>query len=452
MLKRLQSLKKSIKKVAGSVGRRLSLRPKKSKLTPKPAQPDKKILMFGWELPPFNSGGLGVACYELAQSIAKRNTAITFVLPKRQDIDVPFMDVAFADSAKYPDSAGSLAVHQIETPLTPYLKEAQYRTTLAGYRRLFPSKRKYGSDLIGEVYRYGDRAARVAKKENFDVIHVHDWLSFPAGIMAKKATKKPLVAHVHSIEYDRCHASGVDPNICAIEKEGMEKADRVIAISRYVKDRIMRYYGIDERKIEVVHNGINLDKFGRKRVGLKSLKSGGYKIVLFTGRITYQKGVDYLIKAAHKALKFNPKINFMIVGSGDMQRQIITEAARLGISDRVFFPGFLRGADLETIYRAADVYVMPSVSEPFGLVALEALSNKVPVILSKQSGVAEVVEHALKINFWDTDELANKIVAVLKNPSLRKVLSENGYENVQRCTWDSAADKCVNIYGSLVAA
>jgi len=415
-----------------------------------------KVLMFGWELPPFNSGGLGVACYELAESLSGKNTKITFILPTKHDIKIPFMDVDFAvdnhSNKSNHFSSKSVSVQSIDSPLSPYLNEKSYFETIKNHGNKGNSNQIYGDTLVDEVYRYGESAAKIAETKEFDVIHAHDWLSFPAGIKAKKVSHKPLIVHVHALEYDRSHEFGVNPQVCAIEKAGMDNADKVIAVSAYTKSRIIKFYGIPEDKIEVVHNGIKFSHKPTKKLSLKSIKSGGKKMVLFVGRITYQKGVDYLISAAYKALQINPKIIFMIVGSGDMTYQIIEQAAHFGISDKVFFPGFLRGDDLENIYRSADLYVMPSVSEPFGLVALEALSNKVPVIVSKQSGAAEVIRHSLKVDFWDTDELANKIIAVINNPSLRESLSRYGHKEVFDCTWDNAADKCIALYNKLSIA
>ncbi len=479
------SFKGAINTLLDDLGKKLPKRKSSVKnVVKKSASADKKVLMFGWELPPFNSGGLGVACYEMAQSMAKQHADITFVLPKQHKATIPFMKVTSADTDKISDrrqEAGSsfanklshlkdrLHIREIDTLLSPYLTEESYFDLIHQNSRLsaFFSKfsfaqflayirsNKYRSDLIGEVYRYGDAAAEVARKSDCDVIHAHDWLSFPAGICAKRVTKKPLVVHVHALEYDRSQANAVDHRICKIEKEGLSCADQVIAVSQYTKDRIVKFYGIKESKIKVVHNGINVDPnhiVKKDDKTLEHLKKHGRKIVLFVGRITYQKGVDYLIKAASKVVEHYPKAIFLIAGSGDMRNQIINQAASLGISDKVYFPGFLREKDLEKIYRSADVYVMPSVSEPFGIVALEAMVNGVPVILSKQSGAVEVVSHALKVDFWDTDELANKIVAVLKYPNLCQTLSSNGYDDAAKCSWDLTAEKCLDIYNNLSVA
>jgi glycosyltransferase involved in cell wall biosynthesis len=470
MIKKITKLKKSILSTTNGVGSRVkqlkktvvkSARPKKNLLTKKTPKQEKqrKVLMFGWELPPYNSGGLGVACYELAEAMSNHNSKITFVLPSKYDMDVPFMDVTHADSTNISiqskDSVidSNIKIQTVRSNLSPYLNETSYIEQHKQTKRHIGCSAgncQYGDTLIDEVYRYGESAAEVAKKEDFEIIHAHDWLSFPAGIKAKEVSHKPLVVHVHALEYDRSYEGGVNAQICAIEKSGMEAADKVIAVSGYTKKRIVDYYGIPADKIEVVHNGINIANKPIKKLTLKSIKSGGKKMVLFVGRITYQKGVDYLIEAAAKALKINKKLVFMIVGSGDMSHQIINQAANHAISDKVFFPGFLRGEELSKIYASADLYVMPSVSEPFGLVALEALSHKVPVIVSKQSGASEVIMHSLKVDFWDTNELANKIVAVIENPSLADSLSKNGHKEALSCTWDCAAKKCMAVYNQLV--
>lgn len=394
----------------------------------------KKVLMFGWELPPFNSGGLGVACYEMANSISKLNNEVTFVLPHHRDLKAPFMKVVFAQ----PDN---LKVVQIDAAISPYLSANEYKKKA--------KSKRHANTLISEVERYGREAGKIIQREKFDIIHAHDWLSFPAGVKAKETSGKPLVVHVHALEYDRCHEAGVDPEICAIEKDGLEKADKVIAISHYIKERIIKYYNIPAAKIAVVHNGIRITN-RPKAVPLNFLKKGGKKMVLFVGRITYQKGADYLIKAAAKVTKYNPLVSFMVVGSGDMEYQLMNEAASLGISDKIFFPGFLRDQNLEKIYRTADVFVMPSVSEPFGLVALEASANHVPVILSRQSGAAEVIKNSLKVDFWNTDELANLILTVLKNKALKNELSKNGFSDAKRCTWEVTAKKCLSVYDNLL--
>ncbi len=441
-----------------------------------PETDEQKVLMFGWELPPFNSGGLGVACYDLADALSKQNANITFVLPKRQEISTPFMKLAFAEEideellkksglfgrfGRFGRFGANFNIEEIDSPLSPYLTAEEYELRKDEYLKLFSkgffarlfSKRgmdQFSSDMIGEVYRYAAAAAKIAKTTDFDVIHAHDWLSFPAGITAKKISKKPFIAQVHALEQDR--SPSPNPAIVEIEKEGLEKADKVIAISHYVKNRIMQFYHIPENKIEVVHNGSGFIAPKDAKLHLKELKKNGQKIVLSAGRITYQKGIDYLVTAAAKAMVYDKNFILVIVGSGDMRHQIIQQAASLGISDRVFFPGFLRSKELEKLYQAADLFVMPSVSEPFGLVAAEAAARGIPIIISKQSGIGEVINHSLKVDFWDVDELANKITAVLHHKTLRDTLIDESAAEVSNCTWDHSATKCMKIYQNLQAA
>jgi glycosyltransferase involved in cell wall biosynthesis len=280
-------------------------------------------------------------------------------------------------------------------------------------------------------------------KRTCDVIYT--LLSFGAGLEAKRISGKPLVVHVHATEFDRCGGSnGVNNEVYELERVGMEDADCVIAVSQLTKDTITRYYGIPAEKVIVVHNGIDDLTFPyreTKSTRLKALKDRGYKIVLFVGRITLQKGPDYFIRAAKRVLEYNPKIIFLLAGSGDMERQVMNEAAYYKIADKMLFPGFLRGDDLADAYSVADLYIMPSVSEPFGITPLEAMRVGTPVIISKQSGVSEVVEHALKVDYWDIEEMASKILAVVGYPALHQSLRENGLREVEGINWDKAAKK-----------
>jgi len=394
---------------------------------------EQKILMFGWELPPFNSGGLGVACYELAESLSRRGSRITFVLPKKQNIKLPFADLVFASD--------KIKITGIDTALRPYQTAKSYTNEV-----ILSEDSRYDPSLLGEVIRYGKRAKKIVRNNKFDIIHAHDWLSFPAGIEAKKLSHKPLVVHVHATEFDRSGDGPVDKRICQIEKLGFENADRIIAVSQFTKNKIVRNYEIDPEKIDVVHNGIKAADRVLDENCFKKLKESGQKIVLFLGRITIQKGPDYFVKAAKKVIKFKPNTIFVVAGSGDMEKQVIQEAAYLGISDKVVFTGFLDHERLNSIYSSADVYIMPSVSEPFGIVALEALANKTPTIISKQSGVSETVENVLKVDFWDIDEIANKVISVLDNKSLGQCLSDMGAVEVQGNNWDLAATKCLQAY------
>lgn len=394
-----------------------------------------RVLMFGWELPPFNSGGLGVACYGLTKAMSK-NADILFVLPRKVDINPDFLKLLFASNIK---------VTTIDSPLTPYL-------TPSGYKKLLSEDiTVYGNSLFEEVFRYAEEAKKIASREDFDIIHAHDWLSFPAGIAAKEVSGKPLVVQLHSTEYDRCGGLNLNEGIYKIEKKGMEFADRVISVSNLTKSIISEHYGIKNSKIYTVHNRINADEYQEDiEDQVYKLKSDGKKVVLFAGRITLQKGPDYFVSAAKRVLDFEKNIVFVMAGSGDMEYRMMQQAAEMGISDKFIFTGFLRGKELSRIFKMADVYVMPSISEPFGIVALESIVHGTPVILSKQSGVSEIVQNALKVDFWDTEEIANKIISVLRHPSLHSTLKSNSEQEVKSFTWDTAANACLDIYRGVV--
>ncbi|MDO8524449.1 MAG: glycosyltransferase family 4 protein [bacterium] len=401
-----------------------------------------KVLMFGWEFPPFNSGGLGVACEGLAKALAFLGVKVVFVLPKKLNCSHPNFKIIFAD-----DAFDNLKIRVVDSLITPYATSQSYREI--SDKIVFNNF--YETDLFKEVLRYGQLAKKIAKTEVFDVIHAHDWLSFPAGIMAKNISGKPLVVQIHATEFDRCPSSP-NPFVYSIEKIGMEVADAVIAVSNYTKNKIIENYGIAPDKIRVVHNAIDPDYFNQNIENpnqLFGLKKAGKKIVLFVGRITLQKGPDYFLRAAQKVLQFDKNVIFIMAGSGDMERQMIEMASGLGIADKFLFAGFLTGEDLKKAYLAADLFVLPSVSEPFGLAALESLALKTPILVSKQSGIAEVIQNALKVDFWDTDEIANKILACLNYQGLGATLQEESLKEMDKLSWEKSAQKCLEIYNSL---
>ncbi|MBI2097536.1 MAG: glycosyltransferase family 4 protein [Candidatus Vogelbacteria bacterium] len=397
-----------------------------------------RVLMFGWEFPPQNSGGLGTACQGLTRALAATGAELIFVLPRRFAVQAPWQRVIFADGRGF-------SCRAVNSPLSPYLTANGYARRHAGADPL------YGQDLISEVYRYAAAAADLARGEHFDIIHAHDWLSFLAGLAVKEVSGKPLVVHVHATEFDRTGGNGVNPEVYAIEKEGMTRADRVVTVSQFTKNLVTRHYGVPEHKVTVVHNGIDFEPKPRLDERLSILKRRGEHLVLFVGRITLQKGPDYFVAAARRVLDLEPNVTFIVVGSGDMEDQVINQVAALGLGQHFIFAGFLRGAELDTLYQAADLYILPSVSEPFGLTPLESLSNGTPVLVSRQSGVAEVLRHALKVDFWDIDEMANQIVAVLRHPPLQRTLAAYGQADARRVTWSAAAEKCLHIYRSLVS-
>ena len=398
------------------------------------------VLMFGWEFPPYNSGGLGTACEGLTRALSDKGVKTIFVLPKKVGVNADFLDFRFANlqNVKFKPVPGLLY---------PYLTPEGYLKELAS-----GGNDIYGLSLLEEVRLYALRARAIAKREKFDVIHAHDWLTYPAGIMTQEVSNKPLVAHVHATEFDRGGGNGINSDIYQIEKEGMERADKIAAVSQWTKNIITYHYGISEKKVRVVHNGINVNQRPRFPSQLEKLKADGSKIVLFVGRITLQKGPDYFIRVAKRVLEYAPKTYFVMVGSGDMEGQVMQTAAYLGISDRFIFPGFLRGAELDQMYQAADLYILPSVSEPFGITPLEALANGTPVLVSKQSGVSEVLSHALKADFWDIDEMTDQILAVINHPTLQETLSKYGQLEIGQITWAETANKCLNLYQQILRA
>jgi glycosyltransferase involved in cell wall biosynthesis len=399
-----------------------------------------KVLMFGWEFPPFNSGGLGTACYGLTKGLHKHGIDVTFVLPSADiSLKADFVRIVSAENSKH---VRKIAIKSI---ITGYMSQQEYSQESSRVWNSKGSKKGYiyGKNLFEEVERFAKNAEAIALEENFDVIHSHDWMTYLAGIKAKKVSGKPLVVHMHATEFDRT-ADHPNQMIYDIERLGLEQADKIIAVSNLTKNKIIQHYGINPDKIEVVHNAVefNENKFKKENFRIKE----DDKIVLFLGRITIQKGPEYFVYAAKKALEVDPNIKFIFAGDGDMAPFIIEKTAELGISDKVLFTGFLRGAEIDKAYQMADVYVMPSVSEPFGITPLEAMRNNTPVIISKQSGVSEVINNCLKVDFWDIDQLANKIISVLKYPELHECLQENGISEVKRFNWEIPAKKCIEVY------
>ncbi|MBS3105396.1 glycosyltransferase family 4 protein [Candidatus Woesearchaeota archaeon] len=395
-----------------------------------------KVLMFGWEFPPLSSGGLGTACYGLTKGMSNKGIEITFVLPYSADI-------SGADFLKL-RSTSNIKIRKISSFLQPYMSSQEYKKLVTKK----PSPKIYGSTLFDEVHRYILAAEKIAEEEDFDVIHCHDWMTFGAGIRVKKKKNKPLVLHVHATEHDRTGGNQLNQYVYDVERHGLHNADAVIAVSNFTKNKIVTHYGVPPEKIRVVHNAVDFSQeYRNENFEIKKTD----RVVLFLGRITLQKGPDYFVYAAKKVLEHEKNVKFIIAGSGDMEPFIIEKAAELGISDKVLFAGFLGQNDVERAYRMADVYVMPSVSEPFGITALEAMKNKTPVIVSKQSGVSEVINHCLKVDFWDVNELSSKIISLLRYRQLHEALKDNAYFEVKKFSWDVPAQKCIEVYNEVIS-
>lgn len=411
--------------------------------------------MFGWEFPPHTVGGLGNVTYHLTNALVGLGTQITLFLPVKSSSKEENLKIVSA----------SMSVNCIDTILKPYQNEKSYMLSLRDARREFrqlygekgPGKSSfvinqllfekgysqlYGGDLFEEVRLFAEKCRDLIEKENFDVIHCHDWLTFKAGILAKEMTGKPLVLHVHTTELDRS-CGGRNEGAYNIERECFEKADRIIAVSNYTKSKIVEGYGIDPKKIEVVHNAIEFE-------GKRTNKNGGKrKTVLYLGRLSLHKGPDYFIRAAQKVLEYEPDAIFVVAGSGELLPELINLACRLGIANKVLFTGKITDEEVNNIYEAADVYVMPSVSEPFGLTALEAASHGTPIIISKNSGAKEVLKHCLEVDFWDTDEIANKIISLLKYPPLGNEMRQNAFKALDRISWKNQAEQVLDIYKNI---
>ena len=424
-----------------------------------------KVLMFGWEFPPHISGGLGTACQGLLNGFQHiQDVDITFVVPKAfGDEDAGRMRIINAEDVELNETkfistsyAKRLQFIEINSLLLPYLDVSEYKkrlSSIAGSSKAFAINRNgkikfsggYGSNLFEEIINYAYISAMLAIEQQLDIIHAHDWLTFPAGIIAKKISDKPLVIHVHATDFDRS-GGNVNPTVYWIEKWGMDEADRIITVSNLTRKIVIEKYNINPNKVVTVHNAVEPAYYHKPRMR----RGIDEKIVTFLGRITMQKGPEYFVEAANKVLKKMNNVHFVMAGSGDMLNRMITRIARLGISHRFHFTGFLKGDDVHQMFSMSDLYVMPSVSEPFGISPLEAMLSNVPVIISKQSGVAEILKHALKINFWDIDAMADAMYGVLNYEALSKTFKQYGKAEVQSFKWDNSARKIKIIYDQIV--
>ncbi|MCH5335152.1 MAG: glycosyltransferase family 4 protein [Alistipes sp.] len=423
--------------------------------------------MFGWEFPPHIAGGLGTACYGMTRGLARNGVEVTFVMPRAYgDEDRRFVHVVNASDVEAlynmtdggaDDILKKMSFIHIDSNMVPYISPEEYASyheeyvksgrkvwsTTDVWKQRYTFSGKYGANLMEEVARYAVVAAQVAKEleGKFDVIHAHDWLTYFAGIAAKRVSGKPLVVHMHATEYDRS-GENINTQTYAIERAGMHAADMVIAVSNLTRNIVIEKYGVPADRVVTVHNAVRFaeNSAAAPERGVKD------KIVTFLGRITYQKGPDYFVEAAAKVLKRVPNVRFVMAGSGDMMNHVIRRVARLGIADRFHFTGFLRGEDVHKMFQLSDVYIMPSVSEPFGISPLEAMRSNVPVIISKQSGVAEVLDYAVKVDYWDVDAMADAIYGLITYPALSKMFAEKGLEEVTGLKWNNAAAKIKAVY------
>lgn len=425
-----------------------------------------KVLMFGWEFPPHITGGLGTACFGLTKGLLKHGVEVQFVVPRAygdesqeavriinaSDVTVMMNDPVFREYWS------QITYMEIGSNLIPYVGPEDFeqmvsenlKTRVEEGSRVFSEKfqfsGKYGHDLMEEVARYALVGASIAANSEFDVIHAHDWLTYSAGVAAKKISGKPLVVHMHATEFDRS-GENYNENVYEIERKGMAEADRVITVSNLTRNIVIDRYHIDPEKVITVHNAVEPPEKAEIVDAEKHVKE---KIVTFLGRITFQKGPEYFIEAACKVLERDKNVRFVMAGTGDMMEKMIKRVAKLKISSHFHFTGFLKGENVDRMFAMSDVYVMPSVSEPFGISPLEAMRSNVPVIISKQSGVAEVLNHVMKVDFWDVDAMADAIYGLLHYKSMSDMTIANGAEEVNNLKWESAARKVADIYESLV--
>jgi glycosyltransferase involved in cell wall biosynthesis len=436
-----------------------------------------KVLMFGWEYPPHITGGLGTACHGLSNSLACLVERLTFVMPRlagraeegpvdlisASHVELTAAETQHAES----DAAHILEYVAIDSPLRPYVSPDAYLKTIV---RDFPVARQsskaesrtfhveltgsYGPTLLDETARYAIVAAQLARRQKYDVIHAHDWMTFPAGVAAKRVSGAPLIVHVHALEFDRC-GDAIHQGVYNIEREGMEAADLIIAVSRRTKQMIVERYGISEEKVRVVHNGIA----ARREEPEEATTADGPlpqrcrlpgRLVVFLGRVTMQKGPEYFLEAAYLVKRRLDDVRFVMAGTGDMWTRMVARMSELDLLDCFHFTGFVDEKRRNQLLSMADLFVMSSVSEPFGLTPVEALQHGVPVIVSRQAGVSEVLTGAVKVDFWDVRRIADAIINVLGNESLARQLREDGGRDLQHLDWDSAARRVVDVYEEVV--
>jgi len=421
-----------------------------------------RVLMFGWEFPPHITGGLGTACFGLVKGLGKHGVDVIFVVPKAygDEANEGFRLVNASDMVLdftktiYQEHWNRIKFMEIGSNLVPYVGPEEFekmvqedslklsQETQSVFSERYQFSGKYGHKLMEEVSRYAIVASVIAQQTTYDVIHAHDWLTYAAGIAAKKISGKPLVVHVHATEFDRS-GENINKTVYELERQGMEEADLVITVSNLTRQIVIERYGINPEKVITVHNAVEPTDRPELNEVTKHVRE---KVVTFLGRVTFQKGPDYFIEAANKVLKKDPNVRFVMAGSGDLLNKMIRRAAQLHIGTKFHFTGFLNGPEVDTMFAMSDVYVMPSVSEPFGISPLEAMRSNVPVVISKQSGVSEVLKHALKVDFWDIDALADAIYGLLHYEGLKKMFIKYGKDEVDNLKWDNAAGKVLEVY------
>jgi glycosyltransferase involved in cell wall biosynthesis len=399
-----------------------------------------KVLMLGWELPPHHVGGMGVACYQMCKELSYNGVDIEFILPFSADFNIDFMKVTPAHNQTAEEFAISGGVYDASW----FSINKKSKTDIGPL------------DLRRQHDRYAHNVSKLVETREFDVIHAHDWLTFKAGMMAKHVTGKPLIVHVHATQYDQSAGGHGNPEAREIEYQAFSIADQIFAVSNYTKNIIVREYGIDESKVHVVHNsmevGGDIDESFNAHHYLHAMRMSGYKVVVNVGRLTIQKGLTHLLEAAQKVVNKDPKVLFLIAGSGEQQQELMNLAAHYKISRNVIFESWISGKNLRDTYKIGNVFIMPSVSEPFGLTALEAVGYGTPVIVSKQSGVSEVLSNCFKVDFWDTEQMADMILSITTYDSLANTMWRNSYNEYKEQSWSKSAQTMNDRYHHTIGA
>lgn len=417
-----------------------------------------KALMFGWEFPPHILGGLGTASYGLIKGMSRhKDIDITLVLPKPWgDEDQSFLKIIAANKVpivwQEPDSKflkdsleGRISSDEYYHFRNCICEDNRYIGTNGIGSVEFSGR--YPDNLLEEIRNYEAVAGVVCRSNNFDIIHSHDWLTYNAGVKAKQITGKPLVIHVHATDFDRSRGN-VNPTVYNIEKYGMDMADHIITVSNMTRDTVINKYHIDPRKVTTVHNAVT--PLSRDILDIKPNNNTGDKIVTFLGRITMQKGPEFFVQAARQVLQRTPNVRFVMAGGGDKMAEMVDLASAYGIVDRFHFTGFLKGKEVYEMLKSSDLYIMPSVSEPFGISPLEAMQCGVPTIVSKQSGCAEILSKVIKVDFWDIDAMADAIHSIVTNDAFAEYLKVEGKKEVDEIKWEYAGDKVINVYNQVL--
>lgn len=415
--------------------------------------------MLGWELPPYFAGGVGIVCYELTKVFSTmKDLEVEYVMAygPKSEWRSPNLHITSAAYQSSINTDSNISISKIPTLLHCYSTSESYEEhatavlnkTFDEYSHSDKSiKQIYGKNLMEEVYLYAQRVANKFKNSSFDVIHAHDWTTVPAALLLKKLTGKPIIFHVHITELDKTGGNGGFDKIFEIEQQAFDNADRIVPVSNFVKNRLINDYHVDPKKITVIHNGGVSDM--SKKLEASQIQLNNHPIILFAGRITLQKGPEYFIKAAKKVVDYEPEARFIVAGTGDMLPQIIELSAKLGISKNVLFHGQYSRYEADLLFSIADAFVMPSVSEPFGIVPLEAISKGTPTIISKQSGISEVLENTFKVDFWDTDEMAHKILSIIKYKPLKNHMGALGHYEYNNFSWDKPAEEFKQLYNKV---